>query len=89
MRPWQGGGGSQPLSGTVVVTTTASATGSAVVTFPAGYFSAAPKIALGCSNTFYLPTFTSRSATSVTVVVTHRSDAVASGTVSVDWIAIQ
>lgn len=76
-------------AGTVTVNVTASATGSAAVTFPAGRFANAPIIVVTSRNGSYVAaTAAGITASGFTASVRHVDNTAATVAVQVTWIAI-
>lgn len=75
-------------AGTTNVSTTNSATGTTVVTLPAGRFATGPRIACNIrdSTTFIIGTGPV-SASSFTVTIRHYQGTLTTATVAVEWIA--
>lgn len=78
-----------PVRGTVVVTVSASASGSQAVAFPAGKFSAAPIVVTGvqAGATPYVASAASITATGFTANVRHAAGTSSSTTVTVHYVA--
>lgn len=75
-------------SGSIVINLAAAATGSAAIAFPAGRFSATPRIVATLrTSTTYVPSVTAASAAGATVNVRHVDSTAATTALTVDWIA--
>jgi hypothetical protein len=79
----------QPVSGRVTITGTGVATASTAVTFPAGHFTAAPRVTASPSaNAGYIAYTAPPTATAVTLLITRADGANFSASTSVTWIAV-
>jgi hypothetical protein len=76
-------------AGSLSVPINNSATGSAVVTLPAGRFTAAPVLAVASLNSSYLVAPSSKTATSFTMFARHYAAAVGTTSIPADWHATQ
>lgn len=77
-------------TGTATVTLSSSNTGvTAVIDFPAGRFTSAPKVTLGSNAQGFVWNKVSATATQLTLRVSTTNGGTSSTTVSCDWIAVQ
>lgn len=90
------GAGLRPIpfayaAGNVAVTVSAAASGNAAVTFPTSRFTQPPIVVATVTivSTAYFCIATGTTATGCTISAIHRDGASTSGTVNVNWIAIQ
>jgi hypothetical protein len=81
----------QPVSGRVTVSLSNAAQGNTTVTFPAGHFTAAPRVSVTPSGTgagVYYGTTGVPSTASVTVIANHRDATPATISIALDWVAV-
>lgn len=80
-----------PMTGRVNVPVTASATGSAAITFPAGKFATAPRVFCTpeASTTAYSAYVSGITTTGATVRVRHNDGTSQTSSVDVQWVALR
>lgn len=77
-------------SGQATANVSSSASGDVAISFPAGMFTAAPKVvAISMSTNYYATLFTTPTTSGVTIRVNHKDGTAATVSVNVQWIAVQ
>jgi hypothetical protein len=79
-----------PVGGTFSASVSASEHGTASITFPTGYFPAAPRVVACVDGAFFnwFASVSSITTSGATVTVAERNSTVATGTITGYWIAV-